>query len=481
MINGAAAAALFNIYIIKIYLKPGEKMKSEKQSGKDQYDKMVNTPIPVLVTKLGIPTTISMLVTNIYNMADTYFVGEYGTSASGAVGVVFGLMAILQAFGFMFGHGSGSIVSRRLGAGKVDEASGYASTGFFLSILSGLIIGFVGLVFITPFMRLLGATDTILPHARNYALFILIAAPFMTGSCALNNLLRYEGLAAKAMVGLVSGGILNIFGDMLLMKGLHMGTTGAGISTAVSQIISFFILLYMFLSGTTQARLSIKRFSRRPTEIWEIIATGFPSLMRQGLSSVSTMLLNRCAKPFGDAAIAAMSIVGRVNFFAFALGLGLGQGFQPVSSFNYGAKKYSRVKKSFWFTVLVSEIMLGIVGVVVFIFAEPIIYIFRDDPAVADVGTLALRLQSALLLLQPIAVCANMMFQSCGRNLLATSTAVLRSGLYFMPTILILTRLFGVRGLQSAQPVADLLLFITSIPLVYLFLKKLPADGEELA
>ena len=451
------------------------------QDNREQYEKMVNTPIPILVTQLGIPTTISMLVTNIYNLVDTFFVGKLGTSASGAVGVVFGLMAILQAFGFMFGHGSGSIVSRRLGAGRVEEASRYASTGFLLACISGLIIGVCGLIFIDPLMRLLGSTDTILPFARDYAIFILIAAPFMTGSFALNNLLRYEGLASRAMVGLISGAVLNIFGDMIFMFGFNMGTAGAGLSTALSQIVGFFILLSMYLCGKSQTRISVKNADFRPAVVGDIAATGFPSLLRQGLSSISTMILNQQAKPFGDAAIAAMSsIVNRVNFFAFALGLGLGQGFQPVSSFNYGAKKYSRVRKAFWFTVIVSEVLLAIVGAVIFLNTDAIIRLFRDDPAVTAIGSVALKWQCIALLFQPLAVCANMMFQSCGYRLLASLTAILRSGLYFIPMIMVLSHFLGLTGIQLAQPVTDVLLFVTTIPVLYYFLKKLPPDGEDI-
>lgn len=210
---------------------------------KKQFEKMTQTPIPKLVIQLGIPTTISMLVTSVYNMADTYFIGKYGTSASGAIGVVFGLMAIIQAFGFMYGQGAGSISSRALGAKDQKLASRYSSTGFFAALFTGVLIMALGLLFINPLMRLLGSTETILPYARTYAVFILIAAPFMCASCVLNNVLRFEGQALFAMVGLASGGLLNIFGDWLLMARFELGVLGAGISTAVSQSISFFILL----------------------------------------------------------------------------------------------------------------------------------------------------------------------------------------------------------------------------------------------
>ena len=313
-------------------------------SASKQYEFMTETPVGVLIIKLGIPTTISMLITNIYNMADTYFVGTLGTSASGAVGIVFGLMAVIQAVGFMLGHGAGSIISRKLGAKETETAHLIASTSFFTSLIAGLSITFIGLAFSEPFLRLLGSTDTILPYAQDYAFWILLASPITMSSFVLNNILRYEGKAALAMIGLTTGGILNIFGDFLLIKVWNMGIAGAGISTAASQLISFFILLSMFLSKRTQSRISLKYFKSGIKNLPAICSTGFPSLMRQGLSSVSTMLLNNAAGLYGDAAVAGMTIVNRICFFIFAVGLGIGQGFQPVCSFNYGAKKFKRVK-----------------------------------------------------------------------------------------------------------------------------------------
>ncbi|HKM21581.1 MAG TPA: MATE family efflux transporter, partial [Lachnospiraceae bacterium] len=315
-----------------------------------QYNKMTQTPVSKLIIKLSIPTIISMLITNIYNMADTFFVSKLGTSASGAVGIVFALMAILQAFGFMFGHGSGSIISRRLGQRDTESASRYASTGFFLALAVGCVIGILGIIFLIPFMKLLGSTDTILPFAKQYALYILLAAPFMTGSCVLNNILRYEGKASFAMVGLTLGGVINIIADPFFIFTLKLGVAGAGIATAMSQVISFSILLFMFLSGKTESKLSLRLITKELREVLEIIKVGFPSMMRQGLASVSTMLLNSQAAVYGDAAVAAMSIVNRICMFIFSVGLGLGQGLQPVAAFNYGAGKYSRVKKGVLFT-----------------------------------------------------------------------------------------------------------------------------------
>ena len=287
-----------------------------------QYRKMTETPIPKLVLTLGIPTTISMLVTNIYNMADTFFVGTLGTSASGATGVVFGLMGIIQAFGFMLGHGAGSNISRRLGSREVDKARMYAATSFYASLGAGLLILLFGFCFQDPLLRLLGSTDSILPYARDYSTWILLAAPAMAGSCVMNNILRYEGKATFAMCGLVSGGLLNILGDYLLIQVFSLGISGAGISTAVSQYISAGILLVPFVTKKVQSRVTPRFVSHRFGDLLTILITGLPSMMRQGLGSISTMVLNGCAGPYGDAAIAAMSIVSRVMNFLFCIGLG---------------------------------------------------------------------------------------------------------------------------------------------------------------
>ena len=453
-----------------------------------QFIKMTETPIAPLVIKLGIPTTISMLVTSIYNMADTFFIGQYGigivdetvtdvsaasTSASGAVGVVFVLMAIIQAFGFMYGQGSGSISSRALGAKEVDKASKYSSTGFFAALATGSLMTVFGLLLLDPLMRLLGSTETILPYARTYGFYILLAAPFMCASCVLNNVLRFKGQAAFAMVGLASGGIINIFGDWLLMSQFQMGIKGAGISTAVSQLISFGLLLSMFLRGKTSGKIALRNVSKDLQDLSLICETGLPSLVRQGLTSISGMLLNDRAGLYGDAAVAAMSIVNRICFFTFATALGIGQGFQPVCAFNYGAKKYGRVRKAFLFTFLLGEVFLGTVALAGVWFTEPLVRIFRDDPEVVRIGALALTVQFIGQVFQPLSVCTNMLFQSVGRVGIATLMSMLRSGLFFLPVLLVSSKLFGLTGIQCSQGIADVLTMFVAVPFVVSFLREM--------
>lgn len=458
-----------------------------------QYQKMVGTPIPRLVITLGIPTTISMLITSIYNMADSYFVSNIssdssGVSAGGAISIVFVLMSVIQAFGFMYGHGSGSKISRLLGARQNDEASRYASTGFFISLSTGLLITLLGFLFMDPFLRLCGSTETILPYARDYAKYILIAAPAMTASCVLNNVLRYEGKATLAMIGLTSGGLINMALDPVLIFGCDMGISGAGLATAISQYISFAILGAVFLLGKTQSKVSLTFVRIKWEIISTIIATGLPSLMRQGLNSVSTMLLNNQVKAvaegimanneLADAAIAAMGYVARTSQFVFCVGLGIGQGFQPVSAYNYGAKKYGRVKQAALFTLGFGAAFIGGIAAVCFAFAPNIIAMFGNNPDVIDIGGDALRIYCASLLFVPISVVTNMLFQSIGKNLPALILSVVQNGLAFIPLILILPVKLGLLGVQISQPIAYIVSAAVCLPCLIIFLKNLPEDDN---
>ncbi len=443
-----------------------------------QYKKMTETPISKLIITLSIPTIINMLVTNIYNLVDTAFVGRLGNSASGAVGIVFGYMAIVQAMGFMFGQGGGSIVSRLLGAKDTGNASKNASTAFFCALFSGLVIAILSCIFLDPLVILLGSTETIAPYAKDYIVYILIAAPFMCASFTLNNVLRYEGKAAIGMIGLLTGSILNMVGDPILMFGLDMGVAGAGLSTCVSQMISFFILLSMFLTGRTTSKLSIRNFVPKSSVILTICATGLPSLLRQGLGSAATIVLNSKAGIYGDEAVAAMSIVSRISFFIFSIALGVGQGFQPVSAFNYGARKYGRVRKGFRFTLTTGMGLMSIALVAVLIGSGSVIAIFRDDPKVIEIGTRALRLHCLSLLFLPLSMVTEMLFQSTGYSAGASVLSSLRSGVFFIPALLILSELRGLYGIQEAQPLAYLLTFFVALFMSMRYMKKMPKEED---
>ncbi len=450
-------------------------MDEEVQS---EYAAMTQSPVDKLIIRLAIPTIISMLVTSIYNTADTYFVSRLGTSASGAVGIVFALMALYQAVGYMCGHGSGSYISRFLGARKESQAKSYGAEAFWMSFGIGAVVSILCLVFMNPVLYILGSTATILPYARQYAFWIFLSGPFLTASCTMNNHLRYEGKSFYAMIGLTAGGILNIIGDPILMFGCGLGVSGAGLSTCLSQIISFLILLYMMHSGKTVVHYSPSLINREEfkTTALNIIVTGSASFSRQILSALSTVLLNQQAKAYGDAAIAAMSIVGRVSFLVGAVAIGIGQGMQPVASFNYGAGLYSRVKKSWRFCEAAGTIILCIMGGLTFIFATPIIRWFRNDPEVVSIGAAALRWVGASSILQATSVSSNMLLQSIGKARSALILASLRSGIFFIPLIMILPSFLGITGIEIAQPLADIFSAVVSLPVVLHYIKDFGPD-----
>lgn len=438
-----------------------------------QYEKMTQTPVGKLILTMGLPTTVSMLITNIYNMADTFYVSKISIEASGATGIVFALMAVLQAFGFMFGHGAGSNISRLLGAKKVEHAKIFTSTSVFLALLTGVLIGVFGLLFPDLLMRALGSTDTILWDAKIYGSFILISAPAMTVGCVLNNILRYEGEAAFAMAGLCTGGILNMFLDPVLIFRCNMGIAGAGLSTAVSQYISTAILLLPFLRGKTVTKISFRYITKDTADVENIILTGLPSLARQGLNSLSTAVLNRQAAVFGDAAVAAMSIVGRCGNLLFSFALGIAQGFQPVCAFNYGAGKKERVKKATWFTVIFGIAVMSVLCAVCDFFAPEIIVMFRDEASVLKAGTGALRWMCRMLFLLPVSAVGSMLFQSIGKKGRSLFIAMLQSGLVSIPLMMILPDWFGIAGIWAAQPLAYLAAGVVTVPVILAFFKEL--------
>lgn len=445
-----------------------------------QYVKMTKTPVSKLITSLAIPTIISMLVTAIYNMADTYFVSQLGESASGAVGIVFSLMALIQAVGFTLGMGAGSWISRLLGEQNKELADTVASSGFYTSILLGLLISIVGIAFINPFMKILGATQTILPYAIDYGRLILIAAPIMSASFVMNNILRAEGKAKFAMIGLTTGGILNIFLDPLFIFVFDMRITGAAVATALSQLISFTILLICFIKKKTIITLRLKNISKKPYVYLQIIKHGLPSFSRQGLASIATVALNTNAAVYGDSAVAAMSIVGKIAMFIFSIAIGIGQGYMPVVGYNYGAKKYDRVKKAFFFTFTTGLSLMAVTGIIVFLFSGNIMRAFiGDNAAVIEIGTIALRAQCIALPLSMIIVISNMTFQSTGKAWTATFLSCLRQGIYFLPLIIILPKFFGILGVEITQPIADVLSVITCIPFLIRFFVKLKNMKEK--
>ena len=437
----------------------------------DQRQRMLEAPVPPLICKLAVPTIISMLVTSLYNMADTYFVSQINTSASGAVGIVFSVMAIIQAFGFTVGTGAGSLASRLMGQGKRDEAHSCASSSVLFALVLGVALSALGLVNLDRLIWLLGSTDTIYPYARDYAWYILLGAPVMILSFTLNNLLRWQGQANLSVIGLTTGGILNIILDPLFIFGFNMGIGGAGAATLLSQCISLGILASFFLLGRSALRVSPALISRSPKMYYSIFKLGMPSLFRQGVASVSNMALNFNARLYGDAAVAALAIVGKVFMMIQSITIGFGQGFQPVLGYNYGAGKMGRVKEAIFFSLKICTVVLSTAAVIGFAFTPQIITFFRDDPLVIEIGVRTFRFQCFTLPGWPVMVFSNMLFQSLGKSGRATVLAICRHGLY-IPLVFLMAGNFGLFGLEISQSIADTLTFLVSAIIMLHFFRS---------
>lgn len=447
-----------------------------KQSVKDKHLIMTTAPVHRLIGSLAVPTIVSMLITSFYVMADTYFVGKINTQSTAAVGIAFSIMAIIQAFGFFFGHGSGNYISRKLGAEDYANAEKMAATGFFYAFAAGIVIAIVGLLFLTPICIILGSTPTILPYAKDFLGIILLGAPFMTSSLVLNNQMRFQGNAAYAMVGITAGAVLNIILDPILIFVCHMGVKGAACSTLISQVCSFCILLVMDSRGSN-IRIRFRNFTPKLSFLKEIVFGGSPSLCRQGLNSLSTILLNVAAGAYGDAAIAGMSIVTRVCMFINSFVIGFGQGFQPVCGFNYGAGYYTRVRQGFWFCIKAGAIFLTICSVAGYVYAPEVIAWFRrEDPLVIEIGARALRWQLITLPLSVWIILCNMMLQTIRKPIRAVLLSSARQGLFFIPLILVLPHFLGLQGVEMCQAFSDLCSFLFAIPLTIPILHSFRRD-----
>lgn len=451
-----------------------DRITSQTQEEKVKY--MTTAPIPGLVSKMAIPTIISMLVTSFYNMVDTLFVGQLNTQSTGAVGVAFSAMTLIQAMGFFFGHGSGNYISRKLGERKYEDAEKMAATGFFSAVLVGILIGVCGILLIRPLALILGSTKTILPYAVSYLRIIFVGTPFIMGSFVLNNQMRFQGNASDAMKGIVSGAVLNIILDPVFIFALHMGVGGAALATVVSQAASFAILLYM---NQTKAAIRVNRKQFTPTKYYfaNIFKGGIPSLCRQGIGSVATICLNLAAGNYGgtvaDAAIAAMGVVSRISMFANSALIGFGQGFQPVCGTNYGAGKYDRVREAYYFCVKVGTAALLVISLAGFFFAGPIISLFQKDVQVVEIGVVALKAQCLVFSLNAWIVMCNMMLQTIGLALKASIVSSARQGIFFIPLIFIMPYFLGLLGVQLCQMTADIFTFILSLFLGKSVLKDL--------
>ena len=401
-----------------------------------KYEKMTTQPVGRLVCEMAVPSMVCMLATGLYNVVDTFFVGKIDTQSTAALGIVFVYMTLLQAISFFLGQGSGIFISNALGARKFKEAEEMAATGFFSAIILTTFMAICGFLFMDPLLRFFGSTETILPVARPYFGYILLCTPFMSGVFVMNNQMRLQGNATLSMIGILSGVVLNIALDPLFIFGLDMGVAGAGLATAISQFISFWIMFAIIgRNGGIHIRLH---------------------LFKPSLISVVSLCVNNLAAGYGDAAVAAFSVVNRVMALVMAALLGFGQGFQPVCGFNYGAGLYARVRKAFNFSVAVATVYCVVISLLGIVFATGIITVFRaEDADVIDIGAQVLRYQCYTFPLVGFVVVANMYLQNIRKTVSATLVAIGRHGLFFIPLLYLGTWLFGIFGMIIAQPIAD--------------------------
>lgn len=450
-------------------------------SSEQQRNQMLTEPIGPLLFKKAAPTVLIQLITVIYNTADTYFVAKIDTAASAAVGVVFSLMAVIQATGGSIGMGATSLISPMLGQKRVDDASKVGTSAALMSVIAGTLIGVLGLIFLRPLVYLIGARDEVIPYAVDYARFILIGAPFMTSAFVLNNILRSEGQATYSMIAMTSGGILNLFIDPLLIFTCGMGIAGAALATMLSQITSFIIMAIIFLRDRSIVKLHPKYVGRKPSDYLHIVRMGVPTLFRQGMASLSSALLNIQAAPFGAAAVAAISIANKIYMLVRHIVLGVGQGFQPIAGYCFGAKRYSRVKKVFWYATVSMTIIGLAIAAAIFFFRAPIMAWFRDDPEVVRIGSTMLWFLCFTIPILGFSTYVNQLYQSLGFAVGATILASCRQGIFFVPLVFVLPYFFGLDGITATQAAADLLTCLVSIPfLIFFFKHYLSApDAEE--
>lgn len=464
-------------------------MASDISKREEKYALMTGTPVPRLIVRFAIPTIISMMVAAMYNMADAYFVGNLSTQAVAGVGVAFAFQALIQAIGFFFGSGAGTYISRALGAKDMDGAERMAATGFFSPLFLGAVIAAVGLTFLSGLSRILGATPEIVPYANDYLRWLLVAMPFMVSQMSMNNQLRMQGSAWFSMIGITSGCVLNVILDPIFIFTLDLGVSGASLATFVCQAFSWLVLLW----GTTRKGNVHIRF-RNFTPTWhmltEITCGGLPSLMRQALGSLSTIAVNWAAAHYAApgteaSAIAAFAVVSRVMICAMSLILGLGQGFQPVVGFNWGAKKYDRVKRAYLFTMRTTFLIILAMSVLGYTFAPEIISFFRsEDPDLIAMGARILRWQCLAFVFVSVTTPTNMLLQNIRRTVPATVLAMSRQGIFFYPAILIVPRIWGIEGLMATLAVADTCTFILALPMCISILRELrerQADSRSLS
>ncbi|WP_432661855.1 MATE family efflux transporter [Wukongibacter baidiensis] len=441
---------------------------------------MENEKIPAILMKLAIPGIIAMLVNAVYNVVDTMFVGMLGnTSAIGAVSVAFPLFMIIAAFGQMFGVGAGSYISRLLGEKNKELADKTTSTTFFTSLVCGIAFTIVGTILIEPLLKMFGATTTIMPFAKEYSLVLVAGSVFTVCNMTLNNMIRAEGNAKYSMFAISLGAGLNIILDPIFMFGFDMGIKGAALATVLAQGISFIFLIRYFISGKSYIKIAFKYFTLSRKIYTEIMKIGIATFARQALSSLALGLINVAAMPYGDAAVAAMGVTLRVVSIGMFVIFGYNQGFQPVVGYNYGAKKYNRLREAIKVSLKWTTSFAVVVTIVLMFFAEGIVAVFSKDPEVIAIGTKTIRAISLLFPLFGFQQVYASLFQALGKGKEALVLSLARQGIFLIPAVLILPKLFGLNGVIYSQTIADFFTIIVTAILAMSLNKSLRKEENE--
>ena len=435
---------------------------------------MLNEPISRVIPKMAIPTIVAFLINSIYSLADTYFVSSLGTNATAAVSVNSSLDQLIMMCGSMLALGANSYIARLLGKGEDEKASNVLSTSFFSAFAIGLILMIVGITFMTPMVRFLGATPTCEQYSIDYATYVLFAAPFMASSFVMNQCLRSEGSAMLSMIGMGFGGVLNCVLDPIFIFGLDMGVAGASLATAISKLVSFSILLFPYVTRKSMLHLSIRNFKPTKDIVYEVISVGSSSMFRSGLAVVASIMLNDIAGNISDSVLAGIGVCTKIMMFPFSIILGFGSGFQPVAGFNWGAKRYDRVRRSYSFSSAIALIGASIMGLLLIVFSDQLIIIFAGtDMEMREIGSLCIRLQCIALPIHAWVAVVNMLCNSLGNAGGALLLATARQGSCFIPFLYLLSHFFGVYGVSSAQAVADVLSLALAIPIMIHMMKKI--------
>ncbi len=454
-------------------------MKNKQQQIK-RAEMMLNEPISRVIPKMAIPTIVAFLINSIYSLADTYFVSSLGTNATAAVSVNSSLDQLIMMAGSMLAVGANSYIARLLGKGDTQKANKVLSTAFFLAMGLGLLLTFFGSIFMTPMVRLLGATPTCEQYSIDYATYVLLAAPFMASSFVMNQCLRSEGSAIFSMVGMGFGGVLNCVLDPIFIFGLDMGVAGASLATAISKLVSFVILIFPYVTRRSMLHLSVRNFHFCKDIIFNIVSVGSSSMFRSGLAVLAAVMLNDMAGNISDSVLAGIGVCTKIMMFPFSIILGFGTGFQPVAGYNWGAKRYDRVNESYRFSSKVALSGAVVMAVILAVFADPIILIFAGtDPQMREIGIICMISQCIALPVHAWVAVVNMFCAGLGNAKGALVLSTSRQGSCFIPTLFLMTWVLGAYGIATVQAVADVLTLILAIPILKSMKAKIRQAAED--